>query len=116
MARVERVNHPGMEAYVFECPGCGMDHMVVVSRTPEYAKACMDAGRGNPCWSFNGDLNMPTFNPSLLVREYMDDKVVRVCHSFIRNGQIQFLSDCTHALANLTVNLSEVEQNGQTQA
>lgn len=28
-----------------------------------------------------------------------------VCHSFIRDGQIQFLSDCTHALAGQTVPL-----------
>ncbi|MCZ4340562.1 hypothetical protein O4H52_03015 [Sphingomonadaceae bacterium G21617-S1] len=28
-----------------------------------------------------------------------------VCHSFVRNGQIEFLSDCTHALAGQTVPL-----------
>jgi hypothetical protein len=32
------------------------------------------------------------------------------CHSFIRNGQIQFLSDCHHELAGKTVDLPEVEE------
>lgn len=30
-----------------------------------------------------------------------------VCHSFVRDGRIEFLSDCTHALAGQTVELSE---------
>lgn len=30
------------------------------------------------------------------------------CHSFVRDGQIEFLSDCTHALAGKTVSLPAV--------
>lgn len=31
-----------------------------------------------------------------------------VCHSFVRDGRIQFLADCTHAMAGQTVDLPEV--------
>lgn len=31
------------------------------------------------------------------------------CHSFVRNGQIEFLSDCTHDLVGQTVQLQERE-------
>jgi hypothetical protein len=30
-----------------------------------------------------------------------------VCHSFVRDGQIQFLGDCTHALKGQTVERPE---------
>lgn len=32
-----------------------------------------------------------------------------VCHSFVRDGRIQFLSDCTHKLANQTVDLPDID-------
>jgi len=31
-----------------------------------------------------------------------------VCHSYVTDGRIQFLADCTHALAGLTVDLPEL--------
>ena len=30
------------------------------------------------------------------------------CHSFVTDGRIQFLADCTHPLAGQTVDLPEV--------
>lgn len=30
---------------------------------------------------------------------------MNICHSFVRNGKIEFLSDCTHELAGKTVEL-----------
>ena len=61
----------------------------------------------------------PTFNPSILVtREepsdnpaFFDDRAKdqhRVCHSFVRDGLIQYLADCTHELAGQTVPLSRI--------
>jgi len=35
---------------------------------------------------------------------------VNICHSFIRDGKIQFLGDCTHALAGQTVDLPELPE------
>lgn len=35
------------------------------------------------------------------------DPVPRVCHSFVRDGKIEFLSDCTHRLAGQTVEMED---------
>ena len=101
---------------MFRCPGCNENHMIRVGD-----------GSG-PGWTFNGDYDRPTFSPSVLVRtghyvpgfengpcwctyakehpeEEDDGFKCAVCHSFVRDGQIQFLSDCTHALAGQTVPL-----------
>jgi uncharacterized protein DUF6527 len=95
----------------FFCPGCKDWHSVDPKR-----------------WTWNGDAERPTFNPSLLVRsghyipghagtcwcDYhreaergtpgydLPAPTCYVCHSFIRDGQIQFLGDCTHSLAGQT--------------
>lgn len=37
--------------------------------------------------------------------EIVQNKVAKVCHSFVREGRIQFLGDCTHRLAGHTVDL-----------
>lgn len=61
-------------------------------------------------WSFNGNYERPTFQPSVLVTydgpdAGQDGAPPAVCHSFVTDGQIQFLGDCTHALAGQTVPL-----------
>ena len=79
----------------FTCPGCGMYH------APRIAPF-----QGGPVWGFNGDYVRPTLTPSLLVTwTWGEQRERRVCHSFITDGQIQFLSDCTHPLAGQTVPL-----------
>ncbi len=94
MPRVERYEHYG-EAYGFDCPGCGYLHIIPVT--------------GDGGWGFNRDLARPTFTPSILVRyDFEDQKPLGICHSFVRNGQIEFLNDCTHFLAGKTVDLPEV--------
>jgi hypothetical protein len=99
-------------ALIFWCPGC-QEHHFFDSR-----------------WEFNGDMVKPTFAPSLLTRfvkipprdpatddfprgedgEYLKDASGRlagakdmVCHIFVRNGQIEYLGDCTHDMAGKTV-------------
>jgi Family of unknown function (DUF6527) len=42
-------------------------------------------------WTWNQDTERPTFSPSFLVRGQFG-----VCHSFITDGTIDFLSDCEH--------------------
>jgi hypothetical protein len=32
-----------------------------------------------------------------------------LCHTFVTDGQIQYLGDCTHALAGQTVDLQEMD-------
>ncbi len=80
-----------LHGYLFECPGC--DHAHVFDTR----------------WTFvNGDVDRPTFIPSLLCRSrYGKEEADRVCHSYVTNGQIQFLPDCTHKLAGQTVDLPD---------
>ena len=58
-----------------------------------------------PLWYWNGSLDKPTFNPSIVM---CPDDVHWRCHSFVREGMIQFLSDCYHKLASQTVELPDV--------
>jgi hypothetical protein len=96
MAKVKRYEHYG-EAYGFDCPGCDMMHIIPVT--------------GERGWGFNHDLEKPTFTPSILARTPQGSKPTIVCHSFVRNGKIEFLNDCTHAMAGKTIELpDEVDQ------
>ena len=90
-------------AFLFDCPGCGQLHAVWVKQP-----AC-PGDRQYPVWSWNGSLDTPTFTPSLLVKGGDFEHPHAVCHSFIRDGRIQFLSDCTHALTGQTVEMQEVK-------
>lgn len=61
-------------------------------------------------WQYNGDPLNPTFSPSLLVNWQDGEKrVQKVCHSFVRDGQWQFLNDSTHELAGKTVPMVPIE-------
>jgi hypothetical protein len=112
----------GQRGFHFWCPGCEELHTV---RTEP------------PGWGFNGDRVKPTFTPSVLVRsirapggrdamtseeeaEYdaifaaggreaaFTSRFGTCCHSFVRDGRIEFLSDCTHAMAGQTVDLPPI--------
>ena len=86
---------------MFWCPACAYSHVV---------HAASDGWTG-PTWTFNGDGDRPTFSPSILVTtgRAVDPNFVleagdppEVCHSFVTDGRIQFLAECTHALAGQT--------------
>lgn len=87
---------------LFFCPGCKENHQVWTGE-----------GAG-PRWGFNGDYDRPTFTPSVLIQrghhnpravghpcwcdfeERTGRKPIKscgVCHSFVTDGQIQFLGD-----------------------
>lgn len=112
----------------FWCPGCSEEHVVRLVQT------------GTPGgWTFSGDYDKPTFAPSVLVtgghfvswREagspcwctYNAAEIAaglepapfkcKRCHSFVRDGQIQFLPDCSHALAGQTVELQAMPEEGR---
>ncbi len=64
---------------------------------------------GDHKWAWNGDTEKPTLSPSILTRgEDADGK--HVCHSFVREGKVEFLSDCSHEFAGQTLDLLEVEE------
>jgi len=78
--------------YLYMCPGCGYEH----------AFALKSEG-GNH--EFNMNLEKPTVSPSLL-QNFVQGQI---CHSFVKDGMIQYLSDCTHKLAGQTIELPEIE-------
>lgn len=94
--KINNPHAPEIVDYAFYCPGCKCCHYVRV------------AGMPSP-WTWNEDLVKPTVSPSILVKsEFQGDRPSKICHSFIREGKIEFLSDCTHSLAGQTVALEPV--------
>jgi hypothetical protein len=87
--------------YLMWCPGCKFYHGLAVDKPSENGSR----------WSFDGNMEQPTFSPSLLVKVQFTDPSMKtkVCHSFIRAGKIQFLTDCTHHLAGQTVDLPDID-------
>jgi hypothetical protein len=113
VAKVKKIQHNDRTLWVFQCPGCGQNHAF------------------DQRWTFNEDYEKPTFSPSLLIRsghympehdggscwctfnkEHPDEPApfrCSLCHSFVTDGKIQFLSDCTHSLVGQTVSLVDEE-------
>ena len=112
------------------CPGCEIVHSMPISNwSPPGVTEC-SAPTQYARWTFNGDLDNPTMAPSLLVRtgHYCDGtkpeechlcmrakekerkSYCQICHSFIENGHIRFLADCTHKLAGQTVELRDFHE------
>jgi hypothetical protein len=60
---------------------------------------------GTGCWTWNGSTDAPTLRPSVLTQGHNFR-----CHSWINDGQAQFLDDCSHEMANTTVDLLDVEE------
>lgn len=60
------------------------------------------AGTGN--WTWNGSTTAPTLRPSLKTtgHDYL-------CHTWITDGQAQYLDDCSHELRGQTKPLNPVE-------
>lgn len=70
--------------FIFWCPGCQCVHGI------------------NAGWSFNGDVVKPTVSPSLLSRGQI------LCHLFIRDGKLEYLSDSQHEFAGQTIEMVEL--------
>lgn len=86
--------------YIFDCPGCKSTHIVHV----------FERNRCNAQWSFNGDMEKPTFRPSLNQRvgpfpqgakRYGQDWSGKfdVCHVTVTDGICDFHGDCSHEFA-----------------
>jgi Family of unknown function (DUF6527) len=99
--------------YAHWCPACGYEHEIAVARPN---------GSGAK-WSFDGNVEKPTFSPSINLRintpdmkEYNACAGTTICHYFVRAGKIVFCSDCTHVLKGQTVDLPPIplrEVSGQ---
>lgn len=107
----------GTGSYKFRCVGCGDWHVIPT--------------RGEKPWGFNGNVDRPTFTPSLMVysghyypfyktatcwctyrKDHPDLKNLPSCyrcHSTITDGRQMFYLDSTHGLAGQTVEMRELE-------
>lgn len=94
------------QALMFACPGCaaggpeGYDgiHMLPVNMSPQGI-----AGRQS--WAWDGNLEKPTLSPSILTNA---DGVHNRCHSFLREGIFEFLTDSQHPLAGQSVPIPDL--------
>lgn len=138
-------DHPLYREVVVWCPGCDQRHHFTVEvLDPEYRRP---SGQPEPVWQWDGNLERPTFSPSLLcystihlckdehgpeICENPDceerghlilnddwqtagtrirghntphtrDPAWGNCHSFLRSGVWEFLSDSAHSLAGQNV-------------
>jgi len=113
-----KLNRLSDGSLMFWCPGCQEGHRVtVLSIGPRGFE------RVGPAWGWNGSGDAPTFTPSILVQSghYVQPQGGHCdksgdpdwpcdcicCHSFVTDGRIQYLSDCTHSLAGQTVDLPD---------
>lgn len=96
---VESKNRDGSHhGWLWHCPGCDAVHQ------------CDDR------WTFNGDVNKPTFRASVLVTcEYGDGQRNERCHSYVTAGRIEFLADCSHASAGKTLDLPDWDERHPTE-
>lgn len=102
--------------YRFYCPGCGFHHVYYT----------MEPYHNGAKWEFNGNIESPTFSPSLLNRwgKYADPNfddsdltedqkkaLSGQCHLFVIDGHIHYCNDCTHELSGKTVPMEDIIHN-----
>lgn len=82
-----------VSGHVVMCPACSQWHLF------------------DKRWTFDGNLESPTFSPSMLVNGTLHEKYPHAirCHSYVRAGKIEFLSDCSHTMAGMTVPLPDID-------
>ena len=86
-------------ALMFVCPGCesrhdgGGLHMLPVNTSET-----------SPAWTWDGNLEAPTISPSIKTEGHDG----YVCHSFLKAGVFEFLSDCTHEYVNQQVHIPDL--------
>ena len=118
--KLEPVNNQSgvLVGYLHWCPGCKQKHYISTE----------DGQR--PRWSFDGNMESPTFGPSINIRSghfnanrpadrtdcwcNYEARTGRkpsfscgICHYFIQRGQIAYCADSTHALSGQTVPLPD---------
>jgi hypothetical protein len=92
--------------HCYYCPGCDNLHCIAIRP---------DTSDNGASWEFSGTFQCPTYYPSQLNTHssfagHGKPPQRHVCHTFITEGKIQFLSDCTHSLAGQTVDLPDIPQ------
>ncbi len=107
MAQVSSKLRRGQGGYFHWCPACEEMHILPDS------------------WTFDGNLEQPTFIPSFKhegmqivkvdgkwtgewVRDTNGNTVPFVCHYVLTSGKLQFCDDCTHAFKGKVVDLPQL--------
>lgn len=80
--------HANNENVTIFCPACKCGHSI------------------NKTWQYDGNKDLPTISPSILV--WSENRNYR-CHSYVKKGKIEFLNDCSHDMKGQTVDLPEIE-------
>lgn len=87
----------------FFCPACQQAHVV---RVPPHPHA----------WAYDGNEVSPTFHPSIKVSgQHPETGEPTVCHSYLRQGQFEYLADCTHAMAGRSMPLPAMPETTRAQ-
>ena len=94
-AKLERHDRDdGRVDYWFWCPGCDMWHRYTTKR------GSTDTNGKPPEWRYNGNPQLPTFEPSLLY--------TGLCHLRLTNGVLHFYSNSKHRLKGQHIALQEI--------
>ena len=99
---VKKGGEPGT-SFWFWCPGCEDNHRFAITRA--------DGEQEGPLWGWDGNVEKPTFTPSLRVC-YGRAPGSKLCHLFLRAGMVHYLGDCTHSLAGKTIPVQDDEWDG----
>lgn len=106
--------------YMHWCPACKCQHFFYTNGGNE----------GKPSWGFNGNLESPSFSPSMHIHydePTMDDSEldrlmklretdksivvpsvrITTCHYYLTAGKLIYMTDCPHELRGHTVDLPD---------
>lgn len=87
-------DHQGWRDFIFWCPACKCAHSVPTPR-----------------WGFNGNVQAPSFTPSVNITAPPSDYH---CHFFVTDGRIHYCDDCNHALKGQVVDMEPIPGNYAT--
>jgi hypothetical protein len=89
------------------CPGCKELHLIHLTE-----KNWIGAK-----WEWDGNLVQPSIKPSvhIIVRDPDGEIKDEVCHYHLRNGQLEFVNDCTHELKGVTMPLPPLPEHYRDQ-
>lgn len=97
LIKMSNWNGDGKDHIFHWCPACKCAHHYEVPR-----------------WGFNGNVDSPSFTPSMLIfipaydyGQGHSGPRKTLCHYFITAGQIQYCGDCPHELKGQTIPLPD---------
>lgn len=81
-------------SFLFWCPGCQCAHGVWCASANPTTGAV---------WTFNGNMDKPTFSPSLKIEGGLRNGENGVCHVIVTDGILNYCGDSTHDLSGQSV-------------